>query len=326
MNGIDSPIFIVGIRRSGSTLWRRILEKNGDLAVYGEMQFLWPWEKDFPFFLRKYVGNLSIDENIKRMVDFIFSDHPPKIRLLELRWGFWETLRKNNDEELKEAIIKRITESNRSIESVFKAITEETTKHLGFQRYMIKFPVYFNHVHTLLEWYPKSKIVHITRDPKAISMSKKNDPGGTARLKSKYPYLSYLLEKAMTLFVVYQYNWSARVHNAYKSNSNYALFHYENLLLDPEKTIKELCEFTGLTYNKEMLFPSKGRFSSIDGKRRSGIDKKSGIRWKKKITPFEKKFITFCTKKSMEKLEYDPTTHLIFRGGQNTLNDTLRGV
>ena len=62
-----------------------------------------------------------------------------------------------------------------------------------------------------------------------------------------------------------------------------------------------------------MLFPSKGRFSSIDGKRRSGIDKKSGYHWEKKITPIEKKFITSCTKKSMRKLECNPTTHQIFK-------------
>ena len=111
MKEIERPIFIVGIRRGGSTLWRRIFEKNNNLAVYGEMQFLWPWEKDFSFFLRKYVGNLKADENIRRLVDLMFSDPPPRIRLLELRMGFWETLRKNNDEELKEKIINRLTKS-----------------------------------------------------------------------------------------------------------------------------------------------------------------------------------------------------------------------
>lgn len=313
MSGIEEPIFIVGIRRCGSTLWRRIFEKNDNLAVYGEMQYLWPWEKDFPFFLRRYIGSLSIDENVDKIVDLIFLDPPPRIRLLGLRWGFWETIRSINDEKLKGAIIKRIKESDRSIESVFKALSEETTKYLGSNRFVIKFPVYFNHINKLLDWYPNSKIVHITRDPRAISMSKKNDPGGTSRLKAKFPHLSYFLEKIMILFVIFQYNWSAMVHKKYKNNCNYALFHYEDLLLDSEKIIKELCKFTGLSYNEEMLFPSKGRLSSISGNSRDGIDKKSGRLWVEKITPLEKKLITSCTKKSMEKLEYNPETHQIFR-------------
>jgi len=312
MNEIDKPIFIVGIRRSGSTLWRRIFEKNDEVAVYGEMQFLWPWEKDFPFFIRKYVRDLSNDKNIIKMIDSIFSNNPPRIRLMNLRWSFWEFLRKVNDDKLKKAIIARINKSDRSVENIFKAFIEETTKYLGFKRCIVKFPMYFNHINTLLSWYPNSKIIHITRDPRAISLSKKNDSGGTARLKLKYPYFSNILEKIMILFVIFQYNWSARIHIKFKNNENYALFQYEDLLLNPKKTISKLCDFTGLKYSNEMLNPSEGRFSSIDGKSRKGIEKKLGYQWKKNISPFEMKFITFFTKKSMKKMKYDGSSHDIF--------------
>lgn len=312
MDKISKPIFIVGIRRSGSTLWRRILEKNDRIMVYGEMQYLWPWEKDFNFFLKKNIGEFSDDEKIKKMVDLIFSNPPPNLRLFDLRLGFWEFLRENNNSELKEKITNRIIKSDRSIGSIFKAILEETTKNMGFERYAIKFPVYFNYIDKLLDWYPESRIVHITRDPRAIYVSKKNDPGGTARLKSKYPYFKYPIEKFMVFFVIYQYNWSAKIHGEFKRLKNYTLFHYEDLLYNPEKTIQGLCNFLDLVYDKEMLFPSRGRFSSVTGLQREGIEKKSGYHWKDNINYFEEKIITVFTKKSMKKMDYDPLIHPIF--------------
>jgi len=314
MNGMQKPTFIVGIRRSGSTLWRRILEQNKEIAVFGEMQFLWPWERDFSDFLKRDIGDLSNDKNVLKMIEIIFSNPPlPHISFLKLRWGFWESLRKINDKELRDRICSRILNSDRSIESIFKALTEETTKHLGYDRFAIKFPVYFNHIPTLLKWYPNAKIVHITRDPRAIAASKKNDPGGTAKLKAKYPKYSYLIEKAMTVFVIFQYNWSAKVHNKYKYLKNYKLFKYEDLLWDPKNTIRELCNFSDLQFKEEMLSPSKGRVSSIDGRKRSGFDKRAAYRWKEKLTPLEEKIVTLFTKRSMKILEYNPSIHPIFQ-------------
>jgi len=314
MEEIKKPIFIVGIRRSGSTLWRRILERNKDIAVFGEMQFLWPWERDFSDFLKRDIGDLSNDKNVLKMIRIIFSDSPPPhISFLKLRWGFWELLREINDGDLESIIHVRILESDRSLGSIFRALLEETTKYLGYTRFAVKFPVYFNRISTLMKWYPNAKIIHISRDPRAITASKKNDPGGTAKLKAKYPKYSYLIEKAMTVFVIFQYNWSAKVHNKYKYLKNYKLFKYEDLLWDPENTIRELCNFSDLRFKEEMLSPSKGRVSSIDGRKRSGFDKKAAYRWKEKLTPLEEKIVTLFTKRSMKILEYDPSVHPIFQ-------------
>jgi hypothetical protein len=302
----DNPIFIIGIRRSGSTLWRRVLEKNGEIPVYGEMQYLWPWEKDFTDFLKKYYRSDLSDDNVKEMVGRIFSEPDEDFRFLYLKLGFFEFIRENGDEELKERISDRILKSDRSVGEIFKAFTEEATRSQGFNRYAVKFPVYFNRIHDLMSWYPNCMIVHISRDPRAIAVSKKNDPGGTGRFKKKYPLLGWPLEKSMMFFTVIQYRWSARTHKKYQHLKNYKLIHYEDLLRDPESAIKELCSFTGLEFNEDMLYPSTGRESSITGKKRDGIDKTSLTRWKDNITFFENKFITLLTRKSRKLLGSKP--------------------
>jgi hypothetical protein len=83
--------------------------------------------------------------------------------------------------------------------------------------------------------------------------------------------------------------------------------------LDPEKTIRELCAFSEIEFNKKMLYPGEGEESSLTGKKRKGFDKKAASRWKKVISPSEKKFITFFTKKSMRRLGYGPIYHPIFQ-------------
>jgi len=309
---MDNPIFIVGLPRSGSTLWAKIIERNENILRFREMFFLRPWGKDFRYFYRKKVGDLSVENNISKMITLIFSDE----KTFGIDGTFWEDMGKFNDDKLKEKIHKKILESDKSLENIFKIIIEETTKFKGYDRCFVKFPVYFNYISKLLEWYPQCKIIHITRDPRAIAISKTNDPGGTQKLIKKYSqinHISYFIKKIMIVFVIFQYNWESKVHIKCKKFKNYALFRYEDLLLNPEKTIRELCEFSEIEFNKKMLYPGGGEESSLTGKKRKGFDKKAASRWEKAISPFEKKIVTFFTKNSMKRFGYDPVCHPVFK-------------
>jgi hypothetical protein len=87
---------------------------------------------------------------------------------------------------------------------------------------------------------------------------------------------------------------------------------YEDLLANPERIIRELCDFTGLNFVPEMLQPEEGQASSVTGKKSSGFDKKAAFRWKKVISPFEEKIITFLTKKSMKIFNYNPKNYSVY--------------
>ena len=308
---MDNPIFIVGLPRSGSTLWAKILEKNKNILRFREMFFLRPWGKDFRYFYRKKVGDLSIENNITKMIELIFSGE----KIAGINGTFWEDMGKINDNDLKDKIHNKILNSDKSLENIFKIIIEETTKFKGYKRCFVKFPVYFSYIPKLLEWYPQCKVIHITRDPRAIAISKTNDPGGTQKLIKKYSqinHISYFIKKIMIFFVIFQYIWDSKVHNKCKKFQNYALFRYEDLLNNPEKTILELCEFSKIKFNKRMLYPDEGEESSLTGKKRKGFDKKAAFRWKNVISPLEKKIVTFFTKNSMKRFGYDPIYHPIF--------------
>jgi hypothetical protein len=306
---MNNPIFIVGLPRSGSTLWHNVITCHEGICRIGEMHYLTPWRKDFRYFCNTYVGDRTKNENIRKMVDLIFSTEKQQ----GLTAWFWDSeLHKISSDHLKEKIYLEILKSDRSLGSIFRILIENVATHYGKNRCCVKFPVYPNHITQLLKWYPHCKIIHITRDPRATAISRTNDPGGTQTLKRKYPLLSFILQKTMIYFVVIQYYWTSIIHSKFLSHDNYALFRYEDLLANPEKVVRELCDFADIEYDDKMLAPMPGQRSSVTGEAAKGFDINAGTRWKNIISPIDRFFVTILTKRSMTKLGYDPLVHPIF--------------
>jgi len=267
------------------------------------MLFLTPWRKDFRYFLKKQVGDLSSEQNVKRMVDLMFS-----MKLVSgITGSFWyNDIAKVEDLHLKEVIQRRILESDKSLGSLFKILVEEITAFKGYSRFCLKFPVYVNYIPQLIQWYPQCKIVHITRDPRAMAISRTNDPEGTQIRIKKNPRIRSLIRQVMVFFVIFQYIWTSHLHCKYRKYKNYELFHYEALLENPEKVIRRLCEFTEIDFVPEMLQPKEGQASSVTGRKHNGFNRTAASHWRDVISPVEERLITLLTKTSMERFEYDP--------------------
>lgn len=251
-----------------------------------------PWRKDFRYFLRKNGGDLSKRENIARMTDLMFSGK----NLPGLTATFWQSRARDFDHpEFKEIITNRLLQSDKSLESIFKAVCEEITRYSGYNQYCAKFPVFVNYVPDLLKWYPNSKVIHIVRDPRAMAISRAKFQG-PKRLNNRM---------AMILFAVSQYVWTSRLHTKYEGIANYALFRYEDLITKPERTIRKLCDFAEIDFAPQMLEPKAGQASSITGEKRDGFDGKSLSHWRETISPWEEKVITILTRNSMRRFGYD---------------------
>jgi hypothetical protein len=316
------PIFIVGLHRSGSTLWHNLISMCPGVMRLTDPRFLSEGRhKDFRYFLQTQVGNLSIDENVDRMVEMCFA----RKNLPGLDSTFWrfENIEAAENPELKKTISDRIKQSDRSLGAIARIFLEEITRFGGYERPCVKFPVDLGHIPKLVDWFPECRIMHITRDPRAMAMSKTNDPFGTALRVAEHPRMARLIRRTMIWFVIVQYRWTARVHVKYKDLPNYRLFRYEDLLAAPEKILRNLCEFIGADFSEDMLSPEKGRhehqLSSLTGRRQKSFDATAAIRWQSVISPIDRWIITKLTKRSMKTLGYDPDTHPIFSVDQQRL-------
>jgi hypothetical protein len=309
-----SPIFVVGPHRAGSTLWHNLIAMSPGIMRLAEPRFLGPpRQRDFQFFLRTQARDLSSDEDIEKMVELCFSKKP----IPGLEGAFWrfEGIEAAKDPQLKHKIMRRIKESDRTLGAIARIIIDEITAFSGCDRACVKFPVDISHIPELIEWFPDGKVVHITRDPRALAVSKSNDPSGTAIKVLEHPRLAWLIRKGMVWLTVSQYRLTAQIHCRFSNLPNYRLFRYEDLLADPHTTLKELCDFIEAEFSADMLEPQKGRHehqpSSLTGKRQKGFDPEAAIRWRKAISKLDNLIISCLTQGSMRKLGYNPRRHPI---------------
>lgn len=308
------PVFIVGPHRAGSTLWHNLIAMCPGMLRLAEPRFRGaPRQRDFRLFLGRYLADRYADPLV--MAERCFSRVPTR----GLDGAFWrfEGIPAVDNPQLKHRVAERVGGSDRSLGSVARIIIEELTQFSGCVRACVKFPVDVRHTAKLFEWFPGCKVVHITRDPRGLAMSKSNDPSGTALKIKRHPGFSWLLRKAALLHVIKEYQAAARLHQKLERVSGYRLFRYEDLLAHPEKTIRELCDFIGVDFSADMLRPEKGRHehqpSSLTGKQQKAFDRAAAVRWQKVISPIDNLLILALTSKSMKRLGYNPDAHPIFR-------------
>lgn len=310
------PIFILGPHRSGSTLWHNLVAMNKGIMRLTDPRFLSPPKhKDFRFFLKTQGGDLSIDDDVDKMVKLTFK----KTGIPGLDGTFWrfEGITAADDPELHKQIIQKIKESDRSLGAIAKIYIDEITKFSGYDRACVKFPTDVDNIPELINWFPNCRIMHITRDPRALAMSKTNDPSGTAIRILRHPRLAWLIQKMAVVYVAAQYRRFSKLHKKFEKYSNYKLFRYEDLLAKPEETARSLCKFIGVDFDPSILDLEKSQHehqpSSITGRRRKSLDPTAAIRWKSAMPVSDQCLISLLTKRSMARFEYNPNTHPIFR-------------
>jgi hypothetical protein len=318
---VKDPIFIVGPHRSGSTLWHNLVAIGPGILRLTDPRFLGrPGQRDFQFFLETQAPDLSAAEDVDKMVELCFS----KKNIAGLESTLWEFkgVPAADNPEVRKEVSRKIQESDRSLGAIARIIIEEITRFSGYDQACVKFPVDVTRTPELLNWFPSCKIVHITRDPRALAMSKTNDPSGTALKVVEHPRLAWLIRKGAIWFNIVLYRKTAKIHKKLKRLANYRLFRYEDLLFDPERTLRELCAFIEVDFTEAMLEPQSGRHdhqpSSLTGKRQKGFDPEAAVRWQKVISSLDNILISCLTRGSMRKLGYNPRTHPIFRKASRT--------
>jgi hypothetical protein len=277
-----------------------------------EPRFLGPARKrDFRFFLETQCRDLATLEDVTRMVELCFS----RKNLPGLESAFWrfEAIEVADSQALRVEIARRVWESNRGIGSIARIIIEEVARFSGHGRALVKFPVEVVHIPKLIEWFPDCRVIHITRDPRALAMSKGNDPSGTASRVAERPYLSWLIRKGTLVNVIREYRRNARTHSELDGLPNYRLYRYEDLLVDPEGTVRDVCRFIDVEFVPEMLTPEKGRHkhqpSSLTGKRQDAFDPSAAVRWRSVMSRLDRWLVTALTRVSMRRMGYDAKKH-----------------
>lgn len=295
-------IFVVGCFRSGTTVLARILDTSKEISfIRAETKFVGGLLHRGLRHRMKKVGDLSQDHNVRKLVKIIYSDVGTR--------GCYKWLRTHVSQQY---FLQRLLESDRSDRSIFNIMldTHASMFCTGSSILGEKTPGHVYHVPTLLEWFPKAKVVHILRDPRAVLVSQLNRKrGDVVRKYTKFPlkYLNPLFVFLKVIHVTAAWVRAASLHFKYKKlyPHNYYLLRYEDLITKPESSIRQLCAFLAITFSHDML-KQQVINSSFTQKHtgEDGFQTEAINRWRAHIKPWMKKWIQLFTWKYIKKFGY----------------------
>ncbi len=224
---IERPIaFILSSPRSGSTLLRVMLAGHPDLVVPPELHLL-------PF--------VDMQKRQQELDDSYLGEGLQRA-LMAL---------KNIDANQSQQLVTELVSSNTSTAEVYKLLQQ-----LAGDRFLIdKSPTYASDINNLFaaeELFSKAKYIHLVRHPYAVIES-------FARMRMD----KLLGASNSSPYALAEDIWSASNNNvlrfAQTINPNQLLLvHYEELVAEPEKVMRQVCDFLEIPFAEQVLNPYQG--------------------------------------------------------------------
>lgn len=272
------PVFIIGGSRTGSEMLKTMLSMSDELDFVDEMFLLCPrWlHKDLRSNIKEHVGDLSAPDAVDRVIDLIMSGIP-------YGW-FWTVADRKLDREM---LRSELADTELSLQSILRAIMVVHARLNKKNGVGAKFPLHYSHAKKLLDWFPESRLIHTTRNPKAVYASQ----SAKYTRDSEGAVASTLVRAKQFVHINLQISWTAHMHNRLKAMAGYRLVRYEDIISQPETELRRLCEFVGVEFVPAMLSPHQygSSFDSIGSGK--GVDRSSLDRWRTTILPLTAKAI-----------------------------------
>jgi len=213
-------VFMVGEQRSGSNLLRLILNESKEIAAPHPPHIL---QRLMPVVADKDLSNESL---FKELIEHV-------CQLVEANPVQWEGIHFDRVD-----IFQRCRE--KSLIAVFGAIMDVYAEVHKASTWVCKSLQNIRWADQLDEYFKTSKYIYLYRDPRDVSLSFMK-----AVVGEKHPY-----------FIASQWNDLQNLcmtHGEKLSKERFFGVCYEELINNPERVIKELCEFLEIEYQESML-------------------------------------------------------------------------
>jgi len=293
----DRPIFLGGHPKSGTSLLRALLDSHSQLVVYPE---------ETVFFRRFLPQSAGLD----------FS---AKLDLAQKTLTHIFTWQRENQPASQEGYPDR-DYSSISFDEVNKAmgeiIAQAGCRHegdilsaailaygrvsgcwqTGARHWVEKSPYNEYYAGRIFEWWPEARCIYIVRDPR----------DNHASYQRKHPDWSAEFFAA---------NWNRSVDACRNNVDRYGeqrcrLIRYEDLVQQPQETLKQITDFLGIDPNPTLAQPTRAGVSwkgnSMFTDQFSAISTTPLGRWKDTLDPNEAGVIELIAARSMNVLGYEP--------------------
>ena len=214
----DSPVVILGVSRSGTTLLKQMLDRHPQLAIPTESYFLPQlWDRH--------------------------GDHPDREALLD----DLERLPRISEWGVKRADVEELMPGNPTFADAIQAVYRAYAHARGKPRFGDKTPSYMQRLEVLERAFPDARYVHLVRDGRDAALS--------FLAMTRKPRFNPARPRGGASFAV---QWRREVEGARRfvggpAAGRYLEIRYERLVSDPEETLREACAFLHLDFEPAML-------------------------------------------------------------------------
>jgi hypothetical protein len=216
------PVFVLGVRRSGTTLLRVILDRSPGIAIPDESHFV-------PQLAHRHRTPVDRDR---------FVDDFRRLRTLAT-WGI-------GADDVAPLLRKGMT-TGEALGAVFSAYA---AKH-GKPRWGDKTPAYMRYLPLLERLFPDALYVHLIRDGRDCALSFLGMP-------DEAPTRTWAHPEDVAGFAC---QWASEIRAARalgeRVGPRYREARYEQLVEEPERVVQEICAFASLPYEQSLLEPGE---------------------------------------------------------------------
>ena len=185
------------------------------------------------YFLRRVLNALPLNQALSR------EQIRGAVRLIQTdpRWKDWEF----SAEEV-EGVARDLESASEEVwlQDVVAAVFSMSLRRAQKVRWGDKTPMYIHYITQIHQLFPEAKIVHLIRDGRDVAISLRRVSWHGTSVLSSAEYWARTVQKGI-------------LHGRPLGRDLYREFVYEDLVEDPEGTLRSVCRFIGEEYDPAML-------------------------------------------------------------------------
>ena len=264
---MDTPIFIVGTPRSGTTLTATILNKHSRIFIPGETHFF-----DDIYSRRFEIGSLAEPTTADTIIQ--------RLSTIYTRYNEETDQKRINALFNDNSIINDFKANCKTYRDIYSWFLQLQMRYEGKVRWGNQVPRDLYYTSEIHSFFPNAKFIICIRDIKDFLVSYKNKWKIATKTHNKQR-LKILYHPIITSLI-----WKSSMNHIRKlleivPKKNRTIVRYETIVQFPEATIRDVCNCIGEQYEDKMLSIRFSNSSFFNGQ--EGIFQSSVGRWKENL-------------------------------------------